>query len=71
MFATTDYAYAMIKEINEQVNSDFDIFNQSQTSQISFWKPIMFFDSFLNRIYNVQFSEIKILAMCFRACNSE
>ena len=37
MFAITEYAYEMIKEINEQVHPDVDIFNQSQISQISFW----------------------------------
>ena len=62
MFAVTEYAYEIIKEINEEFHPDVSIFNQSQISQLSFWKEAnpVFYDVsniFFNRINNANLSD--------------
>jgi hypothetical protein len=64
MLAITEYAYEMIKEINEEMYPDVNIFNQSQIGQISFWNEAgpKFWDvysAFLARINSASFSDVE------------
>ena len=73
MFAVTEYAYEMIKEINEEFHPDVSIFNQSQISQLSFWKEAypVFYD-----VSNIFFSKqreqsSRLLIQHSKACNKK